>query len=393
MRLDIPAVQAQLKADRLDGWLLYDFHGLNPIAQTLTALTGQHVTRRWFYFIPATGAPQKLVHAIESGVLAHMPGETHVYAGREALADGLAALVGAARTVAMEYSPMGNVPYVSRVDAGTIEAVTRAGVAVVSSGDLVGRFEAAWDAHAVLLHREASARLYRVKDQAFAWIGARLSAGDAPDEYELQQTMLGWMQSEGLVTDAPPIVASGKHTANPHYSPTPAQSRRIGQGEPVLLDLWGKCDEPGAVYADITWEGYTGEPPADFRALFDLAIAGRDAAVRLVQSRIAGREPVCGWEVDRAARAIITERGHGAHFIHRTGHSLGEDVHGNGVHMDDFETHDDRRLLAGTGFTIEPGIYLADVGVRTEINMVVGPETAEVTGPRQQELVKIDVRM
>ncbi|MCC7009303.1 MAG: aminopeptidase P family protein [Acidobacteria bacterium] len=392
MPLDIGKVQEQLRTDGLDGWLLYDFHGQNAIAAKLAGLAGRHTTRRWFYFIPADGAPRKLVHAIEPGVLDELPGEAETYAGREELASRLRALLAGAPVVAMEYSPDNAVPYVSRVDAGTVEFIRGLGVRVVSSGDLVGRFEAAWNNEAIASHRAASEKLYRVKDRTFELLEARLGAREPLHEFEVQQTMAEWMQSEGLVTDALPIVAVDEHTANPHYSPTRDQSGRIGSGSLVLLDLWGKLDRPGAVYADITWMGYSGDAPAEIHTAFALVVAGRDAAVRLVQSRVEEGRPVRGWEVDRAARQVIADGGYGAAFIHRTGHSLGEGVHGNGVHMDDFETHDDRRLLEGTGFTIEPGIYTPAFGVRTEINVVVGARTVEVTGPRQHELVRIGVR-
>jgi Xaa-Pro aminopeptidase len=392
MSLDIAAVQAHLAADRIDGWLLYDFHGSNPIAAKLVGLTGAHTTRRWYYFIPAAGTPQKLVHAIEPAALDAVPGDRHRYAGRRELERGVADLLTGSRVVAMEYSPAGAIPYVSRVDAGTIDFVRSLGVDVVSSGDLVGRFEAAWDARALASHRSASAKLYRVKDQAFAYASAKLAAGEPVEEIELQAAMVRWFASEGLVSDAPPIVAVQAHAGNPHYSPTSATSTRLGPNELLLLDLWAKLDQAGAVYADITWVGFAGEPPAEITTAFAAAAAGRDAAIALVQHRIAAGEPVRGWEVDRAARDVIAKAGFGGQFIHRTGHSLGEDVHGNGVHMDDYETHDDRRLLPGTGFTIEPGIYTERFGVRTEVNMVVGERSAEVTGPVQASLVRIAAR-
>jgi Xaa-Pro aminopeptidase len=390
MALDIPAVQHSLKADGLDGWLLYDFHGSNPIAARLAGLTGAHTTRRWYYFIPASGNPRKLVHAIEPNTLSDLPGDATRYAGRRELEKGVAELVGGVKLIAMEYSPGGAIPYVSRIDAGTIEFIRNLGVEVVSSGDLIGRFEAAWDEAAIQAHRAASEKLYRIKDQAFAYASARLAAGEFVHEFEIQQAMAAWFRAERLVTDAPPIVGAQENAGNPHYAPTPAVSRPFRANEVLLLDLWGKLDQPGAVYADITWVGFSGQPPADVESAWAAATAGRDAAIQLVQARVSSGSELRGWEVDRAARDVITAAGFGASFIHRTGHSLGEDVHGNGVHMDDYETHDDRRLLPGTGFTIEPGIYLPRFGVRTEINMVVGDRRADVTGPVQKELVRIN---
>jgi Xaa-Pro aminopeptidase len=389
MSLDIEAIQQALRDDGLDGWLLYDFHGSNPIAAKLAGLTGRHATRRWYYFIPASGTPLKLVHAIEASMLDEMPGERRIYAGRLELESGIRGLLSEARTVAMEYSPGGAIPYISRVDAGTVDFVRGLGVSVASSGDLVGRFEAVWDTQAIATHKAASERLYRVKDRAFDFVGRKLDAREPVDEYEVQRAMMGWMTAENLVTDAPPIVAAQENAGNPHYSPTPTVSRPIQSNEVLVLDLWGKLDRPGAVYADITWAGFSGTPPAEVTDVFHVVTAARDAAVALVTSGVSSGQPLYGWQVDRAARDLVAAAGYGERFIHRTGHSLGEEVHGNGVHMDDYETHDDRRLLRGTGFTIEPGIYLQTFGIRSEINMVVGAASAEVTGPLQRELVRI----
>ena len=389
MPLDMQAIQKTLAIESIDGWLLYDFHGSNPIAVALAGLGGAHTTRRWYYFIPATGQPQKLVHAIEPFVLDSLPGQKREYAGRRQLEQSVTDILRGSKVVAMEYSPECAIPYLARVDAGTVDFIRRLGMRVISSGDLVGRFEAAWDAPAIATHREASEKLYRIKDRTFEFVGARLSAGEALHEYDVQQQMVAWFREEGLVADAAPIVAAQENAGNPHYAPTREQSRAIRPRELLLLDLWGKLDRSGAVYADITWTGFAGEPPAEIAGAFGVIVAGRDAAIRKVQTAVAAGEPLQGWEVDRAARDVITAAGFGQAFIHRTGHSLGVEVHGNGVHMDDYETHDDRRLVPGTGFTIEPGIYTKTFGVRTEVNMVVGEKTAEVTGPCQQTLVRI----
>jgi Xaa-Pro dipeptidase len=389
MALDIPELQKTLATEGVDGWLLYDFHGSNPIAVSLCGLAGTHTTRRWYYFIPATGTPQKLVHAIEPNTLDGMPGKTTKYAGRLELEQGVSEMLRGSKVVAMEYSNECSIPYLSRVDGGTIDFIRRLGMRIVSSGDLVGRFEAAWNDAQIATHKAASEKLYKIKDQAFAYAGAKLDAGDAVHEYEVQQQMLSWFRDEGLVLDSPPIVGAQENAGNPHYAPTDGSSRPIRRNELLLIDLWGKLDQAGAVYADITWTGFAGDPPDDIRQAFAAIVAGRDAAVRKVQAAIAAGETVCGFEVDRAARDVITQAGYGEQFIHRTGHSLGEEVHGNGVHMDDYETHDDRRLVTGTGFTIEPGIYTPAFGVRTEINMVVGEKSADVTGPCQQTLVRI----
>jgi Xaa-Pro aminopeptidase len=392
MPLDIQAIQKTLATENVDGWLLYDFHGSNPVAVNLAGLSGKHTTRRWYYFIPASGTPKKLVHAIEPFVLDALPGDKQAYAGRVQLEERVIGLLRGSKVVAMEFSPECAIPYISRVDAGTVDFIRRVGVQVISSGDLVGRFEAAWDAKAIATHRAASEKLYRIKDETFAFVGARLAAGEPVTEYAVQQQMVEWFTREGLVADHPPIVAAQENAGNPHYAPSPKRERVLRANELLLLDLWGKLADPGAVYADITWCGFAGTPPAEIANAFGVIVAGRDAAVTKVQAAVAAKRPVRGWEVDRATRDVIAAAGYGDQFIHRTGHSLGEEVHGNGVHMDDYETHDDRQLLPGTGFTIEPGIYTPAFGVRTEINMVVGPASAEVTGPRQQTLVTIRTR-
>ena len=391
MTFDLPAIQDALREEGLDGWLLYDFHGSNPIARRVAGLDGSAklTTRRWYYLVPATGEPRALVHGIERDSLAHLPGRRRVYVERAELDAGVAAVLRGMRRVAMEYSPACAIPYVSRVDAGTVDRVRSLGVDVVSSGDLVQRFEAVWDEVALASHRAASEHLYAIKDRAFAFVRDGV-AGGTLTEYGVQQAMVDWFAEAGLVTDCPPVVAAQESSGNPHYLPTASAHRRIGPGQVVLLDLWGKLPRPGAVYADITWVGFTGAAVAPAAAdAFGAARDARDAAVALVADRVQAGQPVSGWEVDRAARAVIGGAGYGDRFIHRTGHSLGEEVHGNGVHMDDYETHDERKLIAGSGFTIEPGVYLDAFGVRTEINMYVGPGEAVVTGPRQTGIVPL----
>jgi Xaa-Pro dipeptidase len=392
MALPIAAVQRALKEDGLDGWLLYDFHGSNPIARRLTNLNSaaKLSTRRWFYLVPAEGPPRGLVHAIERHNLDALPGEKRAYAGRAQLATGLRDLLRGMKRVAMEYSPENAIPYISRVDAGTVEAVRGVGVEVASSGDLVQRFEAIWTDAALKTHRAAAERLYRIKDQTFQLVRDRLRSGTAVNEFEVQQAMMGWFADEGLISDSAPCVSAQENAGDPHYQTTAAVHRPIGRNEILLLDLWGKLPSPGAVFADITWVGFTADVvPDKYARVFAAARDGRDAAVALVRSAARAGRDLRGYEVDRAARDVIERAGFGSQFIHRTGHSLGEDVHGNGVHMDDYETHDDRRLIPGTGFTIEPGIYNDEFGVRTEVNMFVGERNAEVTGPLQSELVTL----
>ena len=393
--LDIGAVQAALVEDRLDAWLLYDFRGLNPIAADVTGVarqTGHMATRRWYYLIPATGTPRALVHAIEPSSLAHLPGTTTRYAGREQLEAGLATILRGCRRVAMEYSPECAIPYVSRVDAGTVDLIRRLGAEVVSSGDLIQRFSAVWDHEAVASHQSASEKLYRIKDRAFAESASRISRGIPTTEYDIQQTMAEWFREEGLVADSHPTVAAGENSGNPHYQPNASQSRVIQAGDLLLIDLWGKLEHPGAVYADICWVGYLGRDiPARYQKAFDTIVRARDAAISLVERSVAAGDTLHGWQVDRAASEVLRGQGYDNRAIlHRTGHSLGDTaVHGNGVNMDDYETHDERRLLPGSGFTIEPGLYFDDFGVRTEINMIVFRDAARVSGARQSALLTL----
>jgi Xaa-Pro aminopeptidase len=287
----------------------------------------------------------------------------------------------------MEYSPNCAIPYLSRVDAGTVELVRGHGVEVVSSGDLIQRFEAVWDAPTLATHVDASARLYRIKDRAVTFVRAAFAADRAITELDVQREMVRAFADEDLIADSAPVVAAAGNAGNPHYLPTPEAHRPIRRDEVLLLDLWGKRPSPGAVYADITWMTFTGAaPPARIQAAWTAAAAARDRAIAVVQEGVAAGRPVRGFEVDAAARAVLIDAGYADHILHRTGHSLGQEIHGNGVHMDDYETHDDRRLVPGLGFTIEPGLYFDDFGIRTEINVTVGLTQATVTGDIQQEM-------
>jgi Xaa-Pro dipeptidase len=393
MSFDVTAVQESLKAQKLDGWLLYDFHGSNPIAARLlsTGEGGKMTTRRWFYLVPATGEPKGLVHAIERRTLDALPGRKTTYAGRRQLEAALTELLDGMKTVAMEYSRECAIPYISRIDAGTIEAIRKRGVDVQSSGDLVQRFEAVWDEHALATHRDASAALYRIKDRAFEVVGRNIRDGANVSEFDIQQEMAGWFREEGLVSDSDPVVAAQENAGDPHYLPTARKSRQIRADELLLLDLWGKKrDDPNAVYADITWVGFTGKTvPGEMARAFEAIHNARDAAAALAQESARDNRDLRGWQVDRAARLVLEQAGYGEWILHRTGHNLGRDVHGNGVHMDDYESHDDRRLLPGTGFTIEPGVYFDSFGVRTEINVFYGQHDAVITGPVQTEIVTL----
>jgi Xaa-Pro dipeptidase len=393
MSVDVAAVQEALKAEGLDGWLLYDFRGSNPIAARLAGIGeggGHLATRRWFYLVPSSGEPRGLVHAIERHNLDHLPGPKSIYAGRVQLESGLKELLTGMGRVAMEYSPGNAIPYVSRVDAGTIEMVRDTGVSVLSSGDLVQRFDGLWDAAGIASHRKASDKLYRVKDRAFATIAEQLREGTPTTEFDIQQLMVQWFAQEGLVAESAPNVSAQENAGNPHYLPTADQSRIIRKDELVLLDLWGKGTAAHSVYADITWVGFTGTAvPERISRAFDTIARARDAAVSLVEEAAQAGRPIRGFELDRVARQVITQSGYEDAILHRTGHSLGEEVHGNGAHLDDYETHDERRLMPGSIFTIEPGVYFADFGVRTEINVFWGPSGPEVTGPRQAGIIAL----
>ena len=392
MPIDVPAIQRALREDGLDGWLWFDFRGSNPIARKLAGIegSGKMTTRRWYYMVPAEGEPVGLVHAIERYNLDHLPGRVETYSRRESLEAGIDALLAGRSRVAMEYSAGCAIPYISRVDAGTIEAVRQRGVTVVGSGDLVQRFEARWSDEQIAMHRQASESLYRIKDKTFAEAARRLRDNVPMTELDLQRLMLQWFAEEGLVADSTPNVSAQENAGNPHYHPSDSHFRAVNRDEVLLLDLWGKLDRPGSVYADITWVAFTGrEIPAEVNRAFDTIVQARDAAIALAQRATRAAEDIRGWQVDRAAREVMEAAGYSTEIWHRTGHSLGQEVHGNGANMDDYETHDDRRLLPGTGFTIEPGLYNERFGVRTEINVIVQERDAVVTGPLQERLLPL----
>lgn len=377
----------------LDGWLFYDFRHLDPIAYRVLLLDPSlHVTRRWYYWVPAQGMPVKLQHRIEPHVLDGLPGEERVYVSWRDQQAALGAFLQSARRVAMQYSPMNAIPYLSRVDAGTIDLVRSLGAEVVTSADLVQQFEAVWDEAQLASHCVAAAGLRAIVDEAFGFVGMSVAAGPALTEYGLQQYILSRMQARGLVTSSPPIAAVNAHSADPHYAPASEKSAPIRQGDLVLIDLWAKQTGPRAVYADITWTGFVGESvPARHQDIFQIVRRARDAAVTFVQGRVRSGVFPYGWEVDDVCRQVIQDAGYGKNFVHRTGHSIGEEVHGNGANIDNLETQDARRLLPGTCFSIEPGIYLPeDFGIRSELDVYLSSHDAVVYGqPVQTELVAI----
>jgi Xaa-Pro aminopeptidase len=388
--MNLPAIQAALRERNIDAWLFYDHHHRDPIAYRVLGLPSSlMVTRRWFYLIPANGEPTKLVHKIEAGHLDKLPGSKRVYSGWQELFEQIKSFLADYKTIAMQYSPNNLVFTVSLVDAGTVELVRGLGKNVVSAADLIAQFEATWTDEQIQTHYAARDAVDSITAAAFAEIGRRVRNGGIT-EHVMQQWLLEAFGRENLVTDDPPVVAVNANSGNPHYEPHAESSAPIREGDFVLLDIWGKKNTPGAVYYDITWTGYVGKAPSDRqREIFQIVRDARDAGVKTVLDAIGAGQRIAGWQVDRATRNHIQKAGYGDYFIHRTGHSIGTDVHSNGANMDDLEIHDERQILPNSCFSIEPGIYLPEFGVRSEVNILVRPKRAEVTGKIQREIVII----
>jgi Xaa-Pro dipeptidase len=388
--------QAIREQPRLDGWLFYDFRHSDPLSYGVLLLdTDAHVTRRWYYWVPANGTPVKLVHGIEPHVLDSLPGTCRWYVSWRDRQLALQQMLQGSRQIAMQYSPYNAIPYVSRVDGGTIDLVRSFGIEVVTSADLVQRFEAVWDAGQLQSHCVAAQALRRIVDEAFQHVGDQVGRAEPFDECDLQQFILARIQQYGLVTSSPPIAAVNDHSADPHYTPTKGTSRSIRSGDLVLIDLWAKQPTAGAVYADITWTAYVGgSAPDRHRRIFEIVRNARDAALAFVRQRVGAGNFPCGWEVDDVCRRVIQQAGYGDRFIHRTGHSIGIEVHGNGANIDNLETQDSRRLMPCTAFSIEPGIYLpGEFGIRSELDVYVSSGEAVVYGlPLQTEIVPILVQ-
>jgi Xaa-Pro dipeptidase len=387
--MDLKAIQAALHERNFDAWLFYDHHHRDPIAyKVLGVPESLMVTRRWFYVIPREGEPVKLVHRIEAGHLDSLPGSKRQYSSWRELWDNLQAMLVRFRTVAMQYSPNNVIPYIGLVDAGTVELVRSFGKEIVSSGDLVARFEAAWTEEQIASHFAARDSIDAIIPEAFKEIGRRTRSGNVT-EYEIQQWFARAFERENIITEDLPIVAVNANSGNPHYEPKAEGSAQIKAGDFVLLDVWGKKNTPGAVYYDITWTGVIGTPTDRQVEIFNVVTGARDAGVKKVQEAYAGKRRIAGWEVDQATREFITNAGYGEFFVHRTGHSIGEHVHGNGANMDNLETKDEREIIPNTCFSVEPGIYLPEFGVRSEVNVLIRNGGAEVTGKIQGELVSI----
>ncbi|MEK6287475.1 MAG: M24 family metallopeptidase [Acidobacteriota bacterium] len=395
----IEPIQQALKEANVDGWLFYSFRGSDPIAANILGMVeGGHIaTRRWFYFIPQSGEPTRIVHSIERDVIDHLPGKKLIYLPWQQLHSHLkSALIESTGKpnprIAMQYSPNAAIPYLSRVDAGTIELIRSFGVEIVSSADLVQRFESAWGDEQLAMHDEAARGLYESVKSAFAEIGTRIKAGTPTTEYDIQQYILKCFADRGMFSKDPPIVAVNANSAMPHYGPTQDHHSPINKGDFVLIDLWAKLDRPNSVYADITWTSFVGDRvPEEVTKVFNVVRDARDAATNHVKEAFSAGRTIYGWQVDDVCREVIQKAGYGEYFIHRTGHNIHTEVHGNGANIDNLETKDERVLIPRTCFSIEPGIYLeGKFGVRSEIDVYVGEREARVTGGEpQREVVAI----
>ena len=391
--MDIGRIQQALRERKLGGWLFCDFHNRDHLAHRILGLDSTRMTtRRWFYFVPAKGEPKKLVHSVEKGKLDSLPGSKLVYLPWEQLHSSLKKMLGPSKHIAMQYSPKNNIPHVSLVDAGTVELVKSMGHKVVSSADLVQLFEAVVDEEGYASHKRAAVLVDRIRAEAFEQIRKGIESNNGVTEYDITQFILRRFDENGLTTADAPIVGTNEHPADPHFESLPSNTRPFKRGDTVLIDLWAKLKEPRSIYYDITWVGYIGDaPPAKYQEIFTIAKKARDAAIQFVKEKFAKGQLCYGWQVDDACRAVVKKAGYGKYFVHRTGHSIGEETHGNGVNIDNLETRDDRELMRGCCFSVEPGIYLeGEMAVRTEINMFIRHDgVPEVTGEMQQELVKI----
>jgi Xaa-Pro dipeptidase len=388
--MQLQEIQQALREEGLDGWLFFDHHIRDPLAyRVLRFQPVRTPTRRWYYLVPAQGEPKGLVHRIESGMLDALPGSKLIYAGWDSQTERLKELLRGRRKIAMQYSPQCAVPYVAMVDGGTLELVRQSGVEVVTSANLIQLFEARWSDAQLAMHLEAGRRVDRVRAAAFEKIGASLGPDQPVSEWSINRFIREEFAKAGLVTDHGPIVAVNSNMSNPHYEPTEQSNQPIRKGDAVLIDMWAKLDKPGAVYYDITWTGFCGDAPEPVRNVFGIVRDARDKAVKRVKSAVASHQVLRGFEVDDAARNHIKQHGYGEQFVHRTGHSIGEEVHGTGANMDNLETHDERKIIPGTCFSIEPGVYLPEFGIRSEVNVFVGPAKARTTGQVQRQLVKI----
>ena len=389
--MELERIQAVLRESNIDAWLFYDHHHRDPLAYTILGLPADaHVTRRWFYLVPASGEPRKLVHRIESLRLDALPGAKSEYSTWQELESNLETMLANSNHIAMQYSARNSIPAVGLVDAGTVEVVRGLGKQVVSSADLVSRFEAVLSEEQIASHFAAQKKVDAILEAAWKEMGARVR-GAGCNEFEIVRYISEGFQRENLVWEHGPNVSCGENAADSHYEPTSGGSRAIREGDFVLIDLWAKLPDTGAVYYDITWTGVVGREPTEReQTVFATVRSARDAAISKVKRAFAGNQPLRGCDVDDAAREVIRTAGYGQWFTHRTGHNIGPEIHGAGAHLDNFETHDTRLILPNTCFSVEPGIYFpGEFGVRSEVNMMTWPGRAEVTGRIQTELVRV----
>jgi len=394
MELNITKIQHILKNRKIDGWLLFDFRNSNDLALEILGIKKEsHLTRRFFYFIPQTGNPSKIVNAIEEHNLAHLPGEKLSYSSHNSLREQLSKALAGSKTIAMEYSPLNAIPYLSKVDAGTLELIKTFGVQVVSSADLITQFTALWSPEQYAENVPVAKALVKIAKDAFNFIKISVLARDTLNEYSVQQFIAEEFRKNKLVTDFPPIVGVNENSANPHYAPDETTFKEIKENDFVLIDLWAKRKNDSSVWSDITWVGFVGkEVPERYITIWEIVKNARDAAFDFVVKRFNVNQPVYGFEVDDASRKVIEDAGYGKFFIHRTGHSITTTLHGSGPHMDNYETKDERRLLPSTSFSIEPGIYLTgDFGIRSEIDVFIHPDgkVEQTSGVKQEEIVAI----
>ncbi len=390
MSLKIDEVQKDLRAAKLDGWLFYDFRGRDPIALRILDLPPGMRTRRWFYFIPAKGTPKKLVHKIETHSLAALPGDTLYFSAHNELTGNLKKILGRAKKIAMQYSAKNAIPYVSMVDAGTIELVRATGVKILTSADLVQKYEACWTPAQLQSHLSAGRAIDAIVQGAFTHAAKSVREKSPITEYDLQQWILSKFVEAGLETEEGPDVAVNENASDPHYGPSREKSSAIKEGDLLLLDVWGKLKTPGSVYYDITWVGYLGaKVPDKFAKIFKVVREARDRGVNMILENAKARKPLQGWQIDNATRAVIDKAGYGKYFFHRTGHNIGQSVHGNGVNIDGLETRDERHLIPGTCNSIEPGIYLPEFGIRSEVDVYIDEREARVTGAVQTEILAL----
>jgi Xaa-Pro aminopeptidase len=389
--MQLAPIQSALRSAKLDGWLFFDHHRRDPLAYNILSLPADlQPTRRWYYFVPAEGDPRKLVHRIESGSLDSVPGSKSVYASWADQQWKLTSLLSGAKRIAMQYSPNCAIPYVSLVDAGTIELVRAAGVEITTSADLVQEFEARWTDAQFQLHLEAGKLVDKVLREAFDFVAEKLRCNHSITEYEVQQFIRRQFSRNNLMCDHGPIVAVNANASDPHYEPSAERSAHIHIGDVLLIDLWAKLTQPGAVYYDITWTGFCGDViPDAVQNVFQVVRDARKSGSQFVIDRVAQQKPLAGFEVDDVVRSYIEQRSYGEYFFHRTGHSIGTEVHGTGANMDNLESHDERRIIPGSCFSIEPGVYLPEFGIRSEVNVYVAEGFARVTGEQQEQMVHL----